>query len=403
MSRCGAWATTRRSPGVPASRGPPATTSARRSRRSPTRRSIPSASARSWTSRWSSADGRRSWAGCPRAPRPSGSVARSSSTSTGCSTRSASALVRPTAPCAGSTPRGPPRAAMPGWRSPSTGWPQARSTPPARGRRSSSCPTRPPRSTTPPDCPSRPSSPRAPCTPPWPRPACAAGPTSSSTPGTCSTSTGSRWSWPRGRASCTRACCSPSPASRLARAAPRSCPSTTRSATCSPPSTPACVRCSPGWGSRPSPATSAASCSRPSSSGRPSCPLLPGGRGLAGAPRGGRPRRRPARSGSRRRGRSRPPSGPIGSPTRASPASAATASFTCTAPPMRRRSPRSQRPTTRRRASTRPSAPTATRSGATPRWSGTASGCGGPGARRRFPSRRSRTRARSPAGSSCRR
>ena len=45
-SRCGAWATTRRSPAVAASRDRSPITSARRSRRSPTRRSTPSASAR---------------------------------------------------------------------------------------------------------------------------------------------------------------------------------------------------------------------------------------------------------------------------------------------------------------------------------------------------------------------
>ena len=132
----------------PRRRVPPATTSARRSRRSPTRRSTPSASGPSWTSRWSSAAGRRSWAACPRAPRPCGSDARSSSTSTGCSTRSATAPGRRTGPCAGSTRRGRPPPAPPASRSRSTGSPPARSTPPARGPRSSSCPMRPPRSRT---------------------------------------------------------------------------------------------------------------------------------------------------------------------------------------------------------------------------------------------------------------
>ena len=176
-----------------------------------------------------------------------------------------------------------------------------------------------------------------------------------STPATCSTSTGSRWSSPPAPGSSTRGCCSRSPASRRGRAARRSCHARRRGRQpARRRSTPACARCSPGWASRPWPATSAASCSRPSSSGRPSSraasrPPRPG-RGASRRPTSPRVQLARLDGGA---GRSRPPSDPTGSPTPASPASAATASSTCTAPPTRRRSPRSPRPTTRRRASTR--------------------------------------------------
>ena len=73
-------------PGAAGSTGPSPTTSARRSPRSRTRRSTRSASGPSWTSRWSSAAGRRS-CDTPRGPRTVRLGGRSSSTSTGCSAR----------------------------------------------------------------------------------------------------------------------------------------------------------------------------------------------------------------------------------------------------------------------------------------------------------------------------
>ena len=222
-------------------------------------------------------------------------------------------------------------------------------------RRSSSCPMPPPRSTDPADSPSRPSSPRAPCTPPSPRPACAAGPTSWSTPGTCSTSTGSRWSWP------------PGPGvvhPRLLLALAREQAGSRGAEELSEHDAVGNMLAALDAGLRKVLARMGISTVASYVGGqlfetlelgaRHRGPLLPRRAAWPGAPRGRRPRRRPARSGSRRRGRSRPPSARTGSPTPASPASAATASSTCTARRTRRRSRRSPRPTTRRRASTRP-------------------------------------------------
>ena len=120
-----------------------------------------------------------------------------------------------------------------------------------------------------------------------------------------------------------------------------------------PPSTPACARCSPGWASRPwpsyvggqlfetielAPAVVAA--------------LLPGRRGVAGAPRSSPTSPSASSAGSRRRGRSPPPPGPTGSRTRAWPATAPTASSTCTrrhATAIQALAARGRRPERRRR------------------------------------------------------
>ena len=177
-----------------------------------------------------------------------------------------------------------------------------------------------------------------------------------------------------------------------------------RRATCSPPSTPACARCSPGWASRPSPATSAASCSRPSSWGPPSSPAAspPPPRGPAG---------------------SRPPTSPASSCQRLEEARALAAAVrpdrlpdpgfarfrgdgelhlyspanaTRAHDPRRGRRPGDGR---RRGPQHLPRRPPARR-GARPRRLPRARG---PAAPQPCRSTRSRTRARSPAGSSCRR
>ena len=115
-SRSGAWATTPRRPDAGASTGRSPTTSARRSRRSPTRPSTPSASAWSWTCGSSSGGVRPLLGGMPRAshgPRASG--ARSWPTSEGLLVAlHATGVARPPARCdLGARPSG--------WRPPSTG------------------------------------------------------------------------------------------------------------------------------------------------------------------------------------------------------------------------------------------------------------------------------------------
>ena len=136
-SRCGAWATTRRPRVVPASTGRSPTTSGRRSRRSPTRRSIPSGSGSSWTSGSSSAAGRRCSAVRPAPRARCGSSARSSSTSMGSSRRPARATGRAGASGRSMRPGIRPRDPR-GWRQRSTGWRRRPSPPPDATRRCSS-------------------------------------------------------------------------------------------------------------------------------------------------------------------------------------------------------------------------------------------------------------------------
>ena len=188
-SRSGAWATTPRPPAAAASTGPSPITSARPSPRSRTRRSTRSASASSWTcgSSWVAARrcsaarravrGRFAWSG------------RSSPTCRVCSWRSriagrASARSTRLARSAGAARPGSARARdtrhARRWRAAESGVEVLVVSDAALIGRSA--------------CRSRPSWPRAPSTPPSPTPACAAGRTSSSMPPTSSTCTAWPWS-----------------------------------------------------------------------------------------------------------------------------------------------------------------------------------------------------------------